>query len=830
MNGFMKAVLALVFFSLVIAAPSIRASWVWDGLPVCDLEGIEELPKIVSDGAGGAIVIWQDYRSGTNGDMYRDIYAQRVRAMGSADWTPNGVPICTAAESQSNAEIISDGAGGAIVTWTDHRSGTDSDIYAQRVDAEGTVRWTVNGEAICTAAGDQSVPGITSDGAGGAIITWTDFRSGNSDIYAQRVNAVGEHLWAENGVALCTEASAQSGSLIVSDDAGGAIVTWTDLRNGNNDIYAQRVNASGVVRWTHNGVVLCAETANQTNLGMISDGASGAIVTWMDYRDGGWDIYAQRVSDKGDIVWKSDGVALCTATGSQGTPEITSDGKNGAIVTWVDYRGGSWCDIYAQRVDALGDSRWTFDGVALCTARDNQDQPAITSDGNGGAIVTWHDDRPSNYAQRVDASGAVRWTVDGVALCSASRERNTPAITSDGAGGAIVAWQDVGGLDSHWDIYAQFIDRLGRLGNFAPNILSVQDVPGDQGGWVRINLAKSSLGEETAIFNVWQRIDDPAMLAMIAQRNSDGAAGMRLSEVPLKHPVDASSVSSWPIRECKGRYFVQPRELLGTVGFQLPPGTWELLGSFAACGEGQYIYRASTLSDSTGSGIPYSVYVVSEHFMNSMGWYASDPDSGYSVDNLPPEPPEGLVAEQSFVPAGLALGWDVNAANDLSHYAVYRGTSESFEPAVENRIAAPLAPEFFDGKWRWNGGFYYKISALDVHGNESGFALLRPEDVTGAETPKAPEATYLKQNYPNPFNPMTKIEYGLAAPEWVSLRIYDAAGRLVRELVNETRPAARYEDVWDGRDGAGRQIASGMYFYRLDAGAFTQTKKMILLR
>lgn len=460
-------------------------------------------------------------------------------------------------------------------------------------------------------------------------------------------------------------------------------------------------------------------------------------------------------------------------------------------------------------------------------------EPTITSDGDGGAIVAWQDARAGVdiYAQRVSASGAVQWPVNGVPLCTAGTYQMYPTITSNGAGGAIVAWEDNRPPTVHQtDIYAQLIDRLGRSGNFEPDILSVQDIPSDQGGWVRIGVAQSSLGEETAIYNIWQRIDDPAMLAMISQSNGDGATDVSPNEVPLKHPVDASSVSGWPVREWKGRRFVQSRELLGATEFQFPPGTWELLGSFAACDQGQYVYRASTLSDSTGSGIPYSVYIVSEHWMTPVRWYVSDPDSGYSVDNLPPEPPGGLVAEQSFVPAGLALGWDVNAANDLSHYAVYRGTSEDFEPAAENRIAAPLVPEFFDGKWRWNGGFYYKISALDVHGNESGFALLRPEDVTGAETPKAPEATYLRQNYPNPFNPVTKIEYGLAAPERMYLRIYDAAGRLVRELVNEVRPAARYEDVWDGRDGAGRQIASGMYFYRLDAGAFTQTKKMILLR
>ncbi|WDT80849.1 MAG: hypothetical protein MPW14_03440 [Candidatus Manganitrophus sp.] len=86
--------------------------------------------------------------------------------------------------------------GGAIVTWTDRRSGTN-DLYAQRVNSGGTVQWTANGVAVSTAAGDQSSgtatspPQILPNGFGGAIIAWQDHRSGNWDIYAQGISAGG---------------------------------------------------------------------------------------------------------------------------------------------------------------------------------------------------------------------------------------------------------------------------------------------------------------------------------------------------------------------------------------------------------------------------------------------------------------------------------------------------------------------------------------------------------------------------------------------------------------------------------------------------------------
>ena len=94
-------------------------------------------------------------------------------ACGFAAWSENGNPVCTATGYQESPQIVSDGAGGAIITWQDRRSG-NNDIYVQRVDALGVAKWGLDGVALCTAGNDQQYPQIVSDGAGGAIITWQD--------------------------------------------------------------------------------------------------------------------------------------------------------------------------------------------------------------------------------------------------------------------------------------------------------------------------------------------------------------------------------------------------------------------------------------------------------------------------------------------------------------------------------------------------------------------------------------------------------------------------------------------------------------------------------
>ncbi|MCX6832002.1 MAG: T9SS type A sorting domain-containing protein [candidate division Zixibacteria bacterium] len=96
--------------------------------------------------------------------------------------------------------------------------------------------------------------------------------------------------------------------------------------------------------------------------------------------------------------------------------------------------------------------------------------------------------------------------------------------------------------------------------------------------------------------------------------------------------------------------------------------------------------------------------------------------------------------------------------------------------------------------------------------------------------PNLPSAFELQQNFPNPFNPETVISYTLQHVGQVSVAVYNLLGRQIATLVDERQNAGTYSIIWDGRDHDGRPVASGVYFYRLNAGDITQTKKMILLK
>jgi hypothetical protein len=206
---------------------------------------------IASDGAAGAIITWYDRRSPANG---YDIYAQRINASGAVSWTANGVALCTDPNDQFSPVIVPDGAGGAIATWMDYRTpatpetGSTTDIYAQRISASGLLQWTANGVSVCSAPENQAYPSISQDGVGGALVAWHDWRGGTTtDVYAQRISSAGIMSWTADGIAVSTSADNQASARIVSDGEGGAFVAWNDQRSGNYDIYAQRVGSNGAI-------------------------------------------------------------------------------------------------------------------------------------------------------------------------------------------------------------------------------------------------------------------------------------------------------------------------------------------------------------------------------------------------------------------------------------------------------------------------------------------------------------------------------------------------------------------------------------------------------
>jgi hypothetical protein len=364
----------------------------------------------VSDGAGGAVVYWYAYDVGVEG--YK---AQRVDGTGALQWPAGGAVLVSHDDAfPSDLDVVPDGSGGAYFAWTDSRNDIDSDVYAQRVASNGTLAWTANGLAVATTAGHQVQPLVALDGAGGALVSWLDSRSLDGEIYTQRFNAAGAAQFAANGIATYANPGVQFGPLTLQTSDGGVLAVWNEKRNGQYDIRARKFDAAG--NPVGAATTICDAPEHQTALGLIDDGAGGAIVSWLHHVNDQNDFYAQRIDGNANPVWAHNGVAICTDPGFQGAARMITDGAGGAILAWYDGRDPSNPDIYAQRVTSAGVADWTANGIAVCNDPGVQDNPVLAPDGAGGAIIAWPDRRltlPQVYAQRVDSDGDAQWAVNG---------------------------------------------------------------------------------------------------------------------------------------------------------------------------------------------------------------------------------------------------------------------------------------------------------------------------------------------------------------------------------------------------------------------------------
>lgn len=425
----------------------------------------------ISDSNNGIVMVWDDNRNdATSKD---DIYVQRFNASGIRKWALYGVNICSAANAQKNSTIAHVGNGDAIITWEDRRNG-NHDVYAQKIDSSGNVLWTTNGVAVCNKTTTQKSPKIVSDNAGGAIIVWEDSLNFYWDIYAQRISSTGAIMWTTGGVAVCSSPNTQANPRIEADGLGGAIITWQDKRNNvDYDIYAQKIDASGAAQWTANGVVICNAVNTQNNARIESDGSNGAIIGWADKRNAiDNNIYAQRINASGTVQWTANGISVCSASNNQSAIDMKYIGSTGVVFSWKDERAGV-NEIYTQLVSLSGTAQLTANGIKLSNALKSL-SPNVVSDGAGGAIVAWQDSAALGSwditSQKLNSVGVIQWSSGGVVVCDANDDQLYVSQVSDGNGGAIYAWEDRRN-GSHYDIYVHHLYSTGT-----PNYVGIKEL------------------------------------------------------------------------------------------------------------------------------------------------------------------------------------------------------------------------------------------------------------------------------------------------------------------------------------------------------------------
>ena len=443
---------------LLLATLCISGEAAAAAIPVTTAKDGQFLPWVVDDGKGGVLLMWEDYRTGKDWD----VYAQRVDSTGSVRWQENGIPICTVARNQRRLRMARS-AEHAIVVWNDRRHGSSWDIYAQAVNLHGEVLWQKDGIPVCVNTADQSTQAILSDGVGGAVCVWEDERRSSEfqDLYIQRINAEGEPMWQPDGIPVSPSESLQSDPILLADGGSGFYVIWWDVIGYEAwHLMAYRLSWDAEPLWDAPRLISPAD-GMQGEPRAIPDGAGGFVILWQVYENFINDqLYAQRIDPDGNTLWGEAGVPICTAQGIQKHATIARDGGGGFITVWRDERD-VYSDLYMQRLLADGTRVWAKDGIPLCTAGGHQDRPFIVRTESERLSVVWldyredfgEDSRDAIYRQQIDLAGTRLWAENGVVITENKGKHYPPFVISLGNGRWGVVWSQTD--QDNGDIYLE---------------------------------------------------------------------------------------------------------------------------------------------------------------------------------------------------------------------------------------------------------------------------------------------------------------------------------------------------------------------------------------
>ncbi len=339
----------------------------------------------------------------------------------------------------------------------------------------GFSQWSTNpavNNVICNLSGEQAIPKIATCANGDTYVGYFSNESGNYDVRLQRLDALGNILWAPNGILISS--NPQETWLtdwdMTCDAADHAILAFNDIRTGNTNVVAYRISPSGNFVWGANGILLSNSSAFNVSPKVISTAAGNLVFAWSADNV----IIMQKVSPSGTLLWGPAGITL-SSPNTLNWPQLLPVGADEVILKYFDDSGppnAPTRHVLAQRYSSAGTSVWSSaaaislaGGISAWT----QIFPFI-NDGSDGFYIAWHDDRDNNqrasvFVQHVSATGAVLFPANGVEASTASNMNHYyPQLAlPPGSTDVFVYWNEMNGLQSQWGIFGQKINASGAL-------------------------------------------------------------------------------------------------------------------------------------------------------------------------------------------------------------------------------------------------------------------------------------------------------------------------------------------------------------------------------
>ena len=302
----------------------------------------------------------------------------------------------TTGSTQDYPDVSVDVNNNYYFFWRDERTG-QSRIFAQKYDSNKTQIWPQ--DLSITTSNNQIYPRVSTDIDGNSYVAWQDDRNGNQDIYLDKFSNNGLPLWGGAKKVNTLAENIDQNLPAIAANTSTVYVAWQDDRDGSMDIFARRYDINGNQIWA-NEIKMNTDSgsATQSYANVSIDNNNNLIILWQDDRNGNNDIYAQKLDPDGNHLWADDlKINTNYVPSSQGFPAIAISGLGEIFFAWQDDRNGN-NDIYAQKYDLAGNKIWAND-IKINTDIGNSDQkrPRLAYDFAGYAIFTWYDNRDGTY-------------------------------------------------------------------------------------------------------------------------------------------------------------------------------------------------------------------------------------------------------------------------------------------------------------------------------------------------------------------------------------------------------------------------------------------------
>jgi hypothetical protein len=412
---------------------SLIAQWSTD--PANNLVvGYGLLPEIASDSAGGCYITYEQ-----NLAYPRRLMLERLNRYGYKPWGTSR-RILSEFPEQSDAKLTEDGHGGVIVTYTDRMSDSTyaQRLRVQRIDSSGNFLWGPTGIRVSLSETNQGVGEVVSDGAGGCIVAWSNTVNIDtvSEEYHHRINRIssaGVPLWGDSGKFVWNYGYQPPGRpLMVGDGRGDCY-----LMVGDRGV--QRFDSQGNTYWTNSvrvptgGRILRVDRDGNLYLfGARYIGYNGQMI---------FSIHLQKVDTSGTLLWDSLGVTLDTLNTNLFLNYGFAHQSGYSYVVWPQNIGGVW-DLRAQLVRNNGTIVFAYGGIPVSQTVSEKVIVGVQPSDSLTSIFVWDDTRPidGTYAQKLDSLGRRRWDTSDV-LASYSQPMK---VVTDGNDGfvAIVSGQN----------------------------------------------------------------------------------------------------------------------------------------------------------------------------------------------------------------------------------------------------------------------------------------------------------------------------------------------------------------------------------------------------